>query len=285
MDLDYQKDLRMTRVQKIIDRARATLADPDKTRWSDERLLTLLSEGQQDMSIRCLLLKKKVFIPLFDGQFTYGLPSDFIKLDAAWASAETSRIQLAIEEFNAFYRLNRGQSIGGQPRYIVTGLTNRHEIMIYPTPSDTTREAVLPQGDILGVLACDEDNIKCDSPWGLVGTVDISDEVISDSPYGILTDFDQVVSTLELLYYYKPNYLTSLNDELEIADTCDAGLRHYVVGMALRDDMDTRNRAAGTEELSLYDIEVKRNISDRAGSFTHERKEVYSLKVRTGFEE
>lgn len=274
----------MTRTEQIIARARQSLGDVAKTRWSDEQLLTLLSEGQQDMSIRCLLLKKEVTIDLLEGEDVYTLPSDFIKLEAAWASVdESSRSALTLVSYKDFYANYRGQAVSGQPTHIITGLTDRLNVMLYPTPSALTQQHVFESDDVTGVIA-EGENMQFDKPYGLIANIDFEGTIECNSPYGIITDIVEIVSTLTVVYYYKPDVLTSMQDELTISDTCDQGLRYYVVGMALRDDMDTRNRAAATEELLLYDNEVRRNAQDRATSFTQNSKDVLQTKFRTGFE-
>lgn len=274
----------MTRTEQIIARVRHSLGDTAKTRWSDEQLLTLLSEGQQDMSIRCLLLKKEVSLDLLEGEDIYTLPSDFIKLEAAWASMDDSnRSALTLVSYKDFYANYRGQAVSGQPTHIITGLTDRLQVMLWPIPSALTQKNVFESDELTGIIA-EGDNLIFDKPYGLIANMDLEGDIVCNSPYGIITDIVEVVSTLTIVYYYKPEPLKSMQDELTISDTCDAGLRYYVTGMALRDDMDTRNRAAATEELLLYDNEVKRNAQDRATSFTQNSKDVLQTKFRTGFE-
>lgn len=68
------------RVGTIISRARDTLADPTAERWSDDRLLRLLSEAQEDIVIHNELLKTVVDIPLVVGQAEYDLPADCYRI-------------------------------------------------------------------------------------------------------------------------------------------------------------------------------------------------------------
>ena len=191
----------MNRTQRVLQRARYSLSDPNKTRWTDEHLLTLLSEGQRDMATRALLLKKTIFMPLIANKAIYTLPTDYINLEAAWVSSKGSRYLLEYVAYRDLSkRVRNWQSVSGRPQYIVTGM-------------------------------------------------------------------QKVVDELELLYYYTPDYLKSDNEDLVLPDTVDQGLQHYVVGMALRDDKDTLNRQMGMEELNLYSLEVKRNLSDSAKDF------------------
>ena len=63
-----------TRIADILTRARDSLADPNKERWSDDRLLRLLDEGQKHFAREAKLLKATSIINLFPDQATYTLP-------------------------------------------------------------------------------------------------------------------------------------------------------------------------------------------------------------------
>ena len=70
----------MTRVQDIIKGVRITLNDPNAERWSDEDLLYLINEGQEDIAKQAELFKGTFVIPLEKGKDIYALPDDLIKL-------------------------------------------------------------------------------------------------------------------------------------------------------------------------------------------------------------
>lgn len=55
--------------------------------------------------------------------------------------------------------------------------------------------------------------------------------------------------------------------DLQIPIVFDTALRYYVVAMALRDDMDTQNRATGNEHLQLYLTEIKTLQADINSNF------------------
>lgn len=271
----------MSRVRQIIDRARQSLADPEKTRWSDEQLLLLLSEAQQDMSIKCLLLKKQYTFTLVEGKDTYRLPADFIKLETAWAFADDGQQKfLEVVNYKDIDSIHR-QSVSDLPSHILVGLDDRDVLKLWPIPKPELRD-ITNIGELFGV-AIGQNNLDTNSAFGVITSIDVS-EVIQDSPFGIVTNIREVLGEVTLLYYYKPDYITSLDTELLIADTCDIGLKHYIVGMAMRDDMDSRNRNAALEELTLYNNEVKRHSSDRAVNFTQNNANLLRPKYRTGFE-
>lgn len=256
----------MNRTQRVLQRARYSLSDPNKTRWTDEHLLTLLSEGQRDMATRALLLKKTIFMPLIANKAIYTLPTDYINLEAAWVSSKGSRYLLEYVAYRDLSkRVRNWQSVSGRPQYIVTELDNRLTITLYPMPKDIETTSSLDRDSITGIITGGK-GIKLDNPYGTITDFNEVD-VEQLEAYGIVTGMQKVVDELELLYYYTPDYLKSDDEDLVLPDTVDQGLQHYVVGMALRDDKDTMNRQMGMEELNLYSLEVKRNLSDSAKDF------------------
>ena len=70
----------MARIEKILSKARATLADTTKDRWTDARLLSLLEDGQRNIALHHKLLKKTALIGPVNGQILYNLPSDLLRL-------------------------------------------------------------------------------------------------------------------------------------------------------------------------------------------------------------
>jgi hypothetical protein len=62
--------------QNIISQARQRLGDIKEQRWTNERLLSLVSQGQVDICLESGYLRNEVLIPLVNGQNIYTLPSD-----------------------------------------------------------------------------------------------------------------------------------------------------------------------------------------------------------------
>ena len=92
------------------------------------------------------------------------------------------------------------------------------------------------------------------------------------STEGTITNVTETDTKLTVYYIKKPNTITSVDDELEIDDTFDAALKYYIVGKALRDDMDTMNRTIGNEELQFYIRELEEAIKDDMHDFVRAGK-------------
>lgn len=65
-----------SRIQDIIIRARDTLGDARAERWTDARLLRLVSEAQRDIATHSRILKGQTTLNLAVGVHTYTLPDD-----------------------------------------------------------------------------------------------------------------------------------------------------------------------------------------------------------------
>jgi len=66
----------MTRIDNILTRARDTLADPFKERFSDERLLRLIDDAQKYLVLKAQSIRSKTTVPIIPGVSTYTLPDD-----------------------------------------------------------------------------------------------------------------------------------------------------------------------------------------------------------------
>lgn len=65
-----------TRIDNILANARYSLADPSKSRYTDQRLISLISDAQRDIARNTRLLKNEVTLPIQVNQAIYDLPND-----------------------------------------------------------------------------------------------------------------------------------------------------------------------------------------------------------------
>lgn len=121
----------MTRVEKILTRARDTLGDPDKTRWSDERLLRLLDEGQKDLCRRAKLLRAKTEFIVFDGKSYYEMPEDFLLLDKVTINNDPIPL---IGHTDLDVRVPKWELQRGAVKNVVYDKQLRGKIRLFPIP-------------------------------------------------------------------------------------------------------------------------------------------------------
>jgi hypothetical protein len=64
------------------------------------------------------------------------------------------------------------------------------------------------------------------------------------------------VGSVVLRYIKTPDTVNSFDSVLLTPRAFDTGLIHYIVGHALRDDLDRRNTERGIQELAFYEREL-----------------------------
>ena len=327
------------RIDSILDRARDTLADPDKTRWSDARLIRLLDEAHKDVCRRAKVLRARTEIPVVVGQAVYTIP-DLLLLDRVLYDGE--RLDFTNHAYldTVSYKWEEDE---GTPEAVVYDKLRRQQLKLYPIPTPTSNEIsyTFETGLVLENLTIDLSgtvgasisstisNVQQNSFYGItdIDVLQFTDSgvMVVSSPsigqYGTITNIDSVsivttkpdtnglfgsissVTNLEvinefgltddfqdinsigslfgvvsdittsdeqLIVYYiqQPKDIVNRDSILVVDPIFDPMLKYFIVGKALRDDMDTQNRAVGNEELQLYERDLQQAIRDDALDFT-----------------
>lgn len=225
----------MSRVQDILDNARGSLADPNKERWTDARLLSLLSKGQIDFAQETRLLVGKAAIVLQLNNPEYSLPDDAYLL--VRAVGPDGRVPL-ISSYDLDARDKDWQTkTGTRIEALVYDLQTPNKFRLYPIITEQPKAAPYTFDSLFGV-AVEFDSSECVA----VGDV-----------YGVISDTDVF---LQVQYIKVPAKLATVNDELILPRLHDTALEHYVVGHAFRDDLDTSHRTLGAEHIQLYAAKV-----------------------------
>ena len=384
-----------TRITNILTRVRDTLADPRKERWSDERLLRLLDEGQQDVAKQSKILKGTFDLSLSIDQAKYDLPDDLwlitratfddyeIPLVSYDLMDERARKAVVADRNTSEHERRNGYGTNLGDRWtrtnweldtssrieaLVYDNRNLNEITVYPIPNEDIAENAYtfqnsgfldpsitqtnsPFGVLTGVPDTDElldefgvtidadsvvfiitepegcngvslvSDVGFDSPFGLIAeiedtistvgfkgdellgvTVSIDDYTIDtvfgavidlydpaiavenfNSPFGVITGVNESVALVRIWYIKLPQILTSLDQDLEIPPMFDVALKHYVIGHALRDDIDTQYREMGAESIKLYGREL--GIAQETNRTDGTRNAVnFTPTYRSGFE-
>lgn len=293
----------MGRVSDIITRARDTLADVNKERWTDARLLRILDEGQKQIVLIAKLLRTKATIPILIGVADYSVPTDCYKIIRILVDGKKVPLQNH-EEMDDFAERNiiktmdsSWESYVGSPvTRIVFDKLNFGTFKTYPIPESVEGSWTVSNSDgsILDIpygLIVGATGYTISSPYGI--SVGFSDDYTNqfqnldvdvDDNYGLCTIFDDDSTNITIYYLKRPTELafptgsTDLDDvtDPEIDIVWDTALKYYVTGMALRDDKDTQNRAVGNEELGFFSSNVDKAIKDAAEDFLATRTQYNS---------
>jgi len=251
----------MSRIDNIITRVRDTLADPSGDRWSDDRLIRLIDEAQKDLVRRAKLLRSKALIPIFSYGSVINLPTDMLLLDKVIYGG----VDIPFISHREADKIDRNwESATGTPQYVVYDKQNKYKAKFYPVPIDIGPIDIVIND--FGVIT-EFPGIDFQSTAGVMTDLFPYNIVDMNGDYGVTTDL--IGSYAAVIYYLKkPSDIISLTDTLEIDDVYDKAIKFYVSGRALRDDMDTQNRAFGNEELKFYERELKEAISDDTNDYT-----------------
>lgn len=246
----------MSRVEDILTRVRDIVGDTGKTRWDDTSLLRRFNEGQYDIGKKAEIFKKTAAIQLVKGQFLYTMPDDFIKLKEAMFAYEPLDIvpaQQMTRRHGADWRLHTTTQ---EINTIVTDRQDRKTIRVYPRPFiDDLYDNYTFDPDTYGVSDTLTD-YTFDAAYGVVGSIYDTELIdLNTSEFGIIVDGLEG-KFLVVEYVRRPTFVSSVLEDHELPDAFDTALVKYTAGTALRDDIDTQNRAMGNEELVLYQNEL-----------------------------
>ena len=229
-----------TRIETILAQARVALSDPNSDRWTDSQLLTILSEGQIYAAKESKSLRNRVLIPLVEQQAEYLLPFDTYEI--LRVLYKNKAIPL-VSHYEMDSRASEWEiEVAEEVQNIVYDKVNSQVIKVYPIPVANSTFT----SDIHGILT---------------GAYDIQFE---GDLYGAVFGFNDSIPLPELndnltVYYTQlPAELATVTDELALSPAFDVALKHFVVGMALRNNLDTQNRAVGQEELAIFNSEINK---------------------------
>lgn len=309
----------MTRIESIIKAARYALADPNKERYTDERLLFALSEGQKDIARQTRLLKDETTLIIMPGVAVYDLPSNLWMITRA--IFDNVRIPLMSHDRMDECNLGWFTVYGNKIEALVYDKRNMHKIRVYPIPDNSYVEGVYnfvadtnlnldpdeltgaQQAEILALieslgtetsLPLDLEAIYTDAQailnvvpgiaptegaYGVLTSIDSvvaapitgvtsgitleqddqswPGEVSFNSLYGVVTNVQDTTGLLHIYYIKDPEAVLSTEDTLLVSPIFDTALRHFIVGTAFGDDLDSQYQARSQQSLAMYDREIK----------------------------
>lgn len=276
-------------IPSILSLVRDRLADPNKQRWSDDRLLRLLDSAQKDFARQTECFKGVAYIPLAVDKAVYTLPADCWKITRAHYANQNIPLYSYehMDSLDSSWYVRRGSAIS----CVVFDKRNETEVRFYPIMDESILANVYTlenEGNVdyaggnLGVVTAIDD-FTFTSPYGVVTdlfSVDIEQNVFS-SVYGVVTDIAEADGNITIFYIRDPATITSIDDKLEIGLRWETALENYVVGNCFLDDLDTQYQARGATALQLYERELQ--IAKRAFSKDSTRSTQYQTSYNGGF--
>ena len=279
----------MTRIAEILTRVRDSLADPHKERWTDARLVRLIDEAQKVIARRFELFRGETLVGLTIDNPVYKLPDDVWRITRA--SFDNRLVPMLtydeMDKRDSAWMTRAGNKLEA----IIFNNRSMNEIRVYPLPSEdflsveytfepefgTVDKPEFSSGDDFGVVSditndfennffnfynifgvTDSFEGETGREFGLLSDVtDVPGNYVNfTSPFGVLADA-VYFRELRLQYVRDPKTVATDLDELELSTTFDTVIKHYVIGMAFLDDLDTQNQERGQRALALYERDVE----------------------------
>ena len=257
----------MARVADILTKARDTLSEHTPKRWKTPQLLRTLTEAQKKISQELMCVRAECTIELCHAMHTYKLDIENV-LSGGRALAPSKIVnhaghevrfvtQTLIEEMDKSWRT----CVGNDITHIIYDKKNPLTFRVYPEPNSTKISEV---GASFNTLVDSIDNAA--TICAPIATPSSFDITLEKAPIKILVYF----------YHIPPDITTVADTNLLIPEEFDIALKHYVVGMTLRNDLDAQNRSYGIEELKLFDTQYQFAKTFTDDDFVDQKDENYA---------
>jgi len=212
-----------------------------------------MNEAIADVATQAKLFKDSMVIPLVCGQEIYNLPDNILEL--SHCTYNWLPLPLRTSGYMNHHR---------EPdwRYTITNQDitmavfdefKRRQIRVYPRPfGDYT--ANLAEFDSYYGVTTAISGYEVTPAYGVVSTLcdpEVNSESLN-SLYGVLVNL-ATVKGFVIYYTYCPDKVTGIEQDVPIDECFDTALKHYVISLALRNDLDVTNRSLANEEMVFYD--------------------------------
>ena len=242
----------------IIKSARFKLSDMDGQRFSDARLLSLLTDALKDIALKTTLMRKTIFVGISDGVVDYDLSSFAFRIHRI----EYLDVELKHASFQEMDTIKKDWQLdtGETPKRWVGNEQKQANFKLYPRVSNA-----------------ENTHVVYTSFFGIVTYISYSDILpILAAGYGDMSSLGPA-AYLKVYYTAKPDAVTDFNQVIDLDDMCLEPLAHYLTGYCFRDNADTQNRNIGNESLMLYMKLIDEHTPEKARSHnTAERKTYYN---------
>lgn len=255
----------MSRIVEILKRARDSLADPNAERWSDDRLLRILDEGQKDLARQATLLKGVANIVILPGIAEYELPQDCWRITRAHYNNE--KLQLLSHDTLDMRDSDWYTETGTKVRALVFDRRNESTIRVHPTLSESSSSVSytfeqLSQTDYAGPrlgIVVDITDYTFSSDLGeVVSLFDTEVQYEQSDDFGVVTDIYEANDIVTIFYIKDPLTLRTVNDNLIVHTRWDTALKNFVIGNAFLDDLDVQYQQRGATALQLYERDLNK---------------------------
>lgn len=266
----------MSRVLNYIADIRQELADPKVERWSNSRLLSLLSDAQTEIAheLRCLV--SKISLSVIEGVREYKLPDDadiLLRIYSTNGQIEKSS-HYDMDVIDPTWETKTGKTV----ERVIYDLLTPNRLLLYPIPTtddsavqytfEAADDTLFVGSERLGVVTS-IDNYTFNSNLGEVTNLyQPGITTVFESQFGVVTDIRVITNTIVVQYARRPKALTSFDTELELTESCKLAMVHLTCFRALSADIDAKSAQLANTHFNLYNAQLNRLKNNAAASQT-----------------
>lgn len=237
------------RITNILNKARITLGDKKKERYTDLDLLLILDEGQKDFAKQTNILKSVIELQPTQGQVFATIPDDCYRITRATKDGtkfpmltydDVDHIICNVSFMDDYFNISSGwESEYGEVQALIYDKSNIDKIRLYPIPEITDNDL--------------------SSDFGVLTSVDqlVNDGSVS-SQYGVVSNFSEASGIIRLYCCNLPSEVTQVTDVLDIPPMFDEALKYYVIAHSFLNDLDSGWQEKGLQQLRFYEREVEK---------------------------
>ena len=239
-------------VSDVVTAVRNRLGDSRKERWTDEQLTLYVSLCQTDICIFTNFHRSVYYMPVYDNNYVYNLPTDCIRVERL--------------EYNCqFFPIESRNAIDSGTATIPCALKDNMpygKLELYLGQPCEEQSNVLE--DAYGIVSSAEGICDLLDAYGV--TSSIQDELNPVPPRD--AGVNAQIGLMTVYYSAVPPIVSDLTSELILPDMWITAFIHYVCGMALQDDNDANNIQRGDMEMKRYQRLLQQIFNTSAKDFT-----------------
>lgn len=271
-------------VRSLIKEVRHKVGDIPKTKFTDDRILSLINEGLDDLARKVDINKGELNLPVVPYQRVLTIPDkDFIKL----LRVRYNETALDIVTFDKMDEINNWESkVGSKLQAIVYNLSNPRHLTLYPLLDETLNGVHSKLNNADGTLV-DIPGVTRVGIDGIITDVELDDFIDLGyvpqglRPDGTTTSIEDGYHSLNIKYVKRLPRVTEATEEIDLDEMFKSTLAYYVAGMLLLDDMRGENIQKGLLFVDKYKTELL-NV-EALSKNGYQEVEDYSVNYRTGF--
>lgn len=246
----------MLEANEVIRSARFKLSDTRKQRWTDERLLELLNEALDIVSINTILFTKYINLRIESLTPQYDISDVAVKIHRAEYKGKVLPFYTHAQMDKEYGEWQQVE--GDAPEIIVYDLQNQGEFVVYPIVRDIEANS----------------NITYNSPYGIITDIEMFDAApVWNENIGDLGEYE-TENFIRLFITKRHDIVGDIEDEIEVSNVAKSILTNFVVSEALSDNADSQNLVKADAHKKNFEEGLKKYKEAKASNYGDKRMEV-----------